>query len=66
MYDAGNSLFAALNLADAETVLQVPDTAGAVLAGEGGLDPQSGQLALPAGGWAVLAGTDAGSGSQPA
>lgn len=63
VYDGGNSLFAAFNLADAETVLQVPNTAGAVLAGEGGVDPQSGKLTLPAGGWVVLAGANAGGGS---
>ncbi|MET4059349.1 cyclomaltodextrinase [Arthrobacter sp. UYP6] len=56
VYDAGNSLFAALNTADAAATLRVPEAASEVLAGDGGPDLQPGLLTLQAGGWVVLAG----------
>ncbi|WAP50473.1 alpha-amylase family glycosyl hydrolase [Arthrobacter sp. ATA002] len=67
VFDAGNSLFVALNLADQAASVPVPNAAGEILAGDGDggrLDPQSGQLTLPAGGWVVLAGAAAGDRSR--
>ena len=59
VYDAGNSLFVALNASAAAGHIPVPAAARDVLAGEGGLDVPGRQLSLPGGGWAVL-GTAAG------
>ncbi|MCQ1956762.1 alpha-amylase family glycosyl hydrolase [Arthrobacter sp. zg-Y826] len=55
VFDAGHSLFVAMNLEDTPVTVQVPDAARDVLAGAGGLDVPGGRLALPAKGWAILA-----------
>ena len=54
VHNAANSLFVALNVSAEAAVVHVPTAAREVLAGDAGLDPQSGRLSLPSGGWAVL------------
>ncbi|MCQ1946879.1 MULTISPECIES: alpha-amylase family glycosyl hydrolase [unclassified Arthrobacter] len=54
VFDAGHSLFVAMNLEDTSVTVQVPEAARDVLAGAGGLDVPGRQLALPAKGWAIL------------
>ncbi|MCC3301573.1 alpha-amylase family glycosyl hydrolase [Arthrobacter sp. zg-Y895] len=54
VFDAGHSLYVAMNLEDTPVTVQVPEAARDVLAGAGGLDVPGRRLALPAKGWAIL------------